>query len=68
MARFLNNVVDIKNTEKVVGKITGEDGEDVEHVISKAFKSVDVSFKSISLCNLSTINALNDCKTSAVIR
>ena len=47
---------------------TGDDGEDVEHVIRKAFQRVHMSFQSTSLCNISTINALNTCKTSAMIR
>ena len=42
VARFFNHVVSTKNTKKVVEKITGDDGEDVEHAISKALKLVHV--------------------------
>ena len=40
VARLFNPVVDTKNTEKVAGKIIGDDGEDVENVIRKSFKHV----------------------------
>ena len=49
-------------------KITGDDGEDVEHVISKAFKRVHVLFQPISSCNISNVNALNYFKISDIIR
>ena len=42
LSRFLNTVVATNNTEKVVETGTCDDGEDVEYVISKAFKCVHV--------------------------
>ena len=68
MARFFNAGVSTKNIEKLVEKRTFDYGEDVEHVICKAFKCVHVSFQSASYFNISTINALNDRKTPDMIR
>ena len=68
VSRFFNPVVAPKNTEKVVEKRTGENGEDVEHVIGKAFKRVHVSFQSTSSCNISTVNELNYYNISCMIR
>ena len=42
MARFFNTVVTNNNTEKVAEKRTGDDGEDVKHIIIKAFQRVHV--------------------------
>ena len=42
VACFFNPVVANNNTEKVLERITGDNGEDVEHVISKAFQCVHV--------------------------
>ena len=39
---FLHPVVAIKNTEKVVENITCGDGEDVEHITSKALQRIHV--------------------------
>ena len=47
---------------------TGDDGEDLGHVIIKVFQRVHVSFLPASLCNISTVNALKDVKTSDMIR
>ena len=68
VAWFFNNVVSAKNTEKVVEKITCYNEEDVEHVTSKAFQHVHVSFWSTSSFNINTINTLNNCKLSDIIR
>ena len=68
MAWFFHAVVDTKNTEKVVEKRTGEYGEDIEHVISKAFQHLHVSFKYISNFSIITFNALDSYKMSAMIR
>ena len=57
LACFLNPVVATKNTEKLVEMITGEDGGDIEHIISKVFQCVHVSFHYTSLCNTRNINA-----------
>ena len=40
--RFFHSVVAIKNTAKVVENITGGDGEDVEHITSKALQRIHV--------------------------
>ena len=39
---FFQPVAVTKNTEKLVDTRTGDDGEDVEHTISKAFQHVHV--------------------------
>ena len=65
---FFNPVVATKNTEKVVERVTYEDGEDIEHVIIKAFQCVHVSFHSTSSCNTRTVNAWNYFKMSTMIR
>ena len=57
VACLFNPVVSTNNTEKVVERITGDYGEYVEHVISKAFQCVHVLFHSTSLCNAITVNA-----------
>ena len=67
-ARFFNTVFTTKNTEKLVEQKIGDDGEDVENVISKVFQRVHVSFLPTSSCNTSTVNGLNDFKTSDMIR
>ena len=67
VARFFNPIVATKNTEKLLLKI-GDNGEDVEHFIRKAFKCVHVSFQSTSSFNIIIVNALNDCKMSSMIR
>ena len=41
--RFSHTIFATKNTDKVAGEITCDDGEDVEHFISKAFQHVHVS-------------------------
>ena len=51
-----------------MGTGTCDDGEDVEYVTSKALKCAHVSFQSTSSCNISTVNYLNCCKTSSMIR
>ena len=68
VACFFNPVFSIKNTEKVVERMTGDYGEDVEHVTSKAFQYVHVLFNPKSLCNTRTVNTLNYLKTSAILR
>ena len=68
VAQFFNHFVTTKNTKKVVEKRTGDYGEESEQVISKAFKCVHVSFQSTYPCNSRTVNALNDCKASDMIR
>ena len=68
VARLFNIFVATNNKEKIVEKRTGNDGENVGEVVSKAFKRVHVSFQSTSSCKTSTLNALNYCKTSAIIR
>ena len=40
--RFFDTVVFTTNTEKLAEKRTGDNGEDVEHAISKAFQRVHV--------------------------
>ena len=42
VSRFFNPVFATNNTEKLVENRTGEYGEDVEHVISKAFQRLHV--------------------------
>ena len=68
MARFFHPVFATKNTDKVVENRTVDDGEDIENVITKAFQWFYVSFQSTSLCNISTVNALNYCKISDMSR
>ena len=48
VARFFNPVFPTKKTDKLVEKRTGDNGEDVENVIRKAFKCFHVSFQSTS--------------------
>ena len=67
MAQFFHPVVATNNTEKVVEKITGDDGKEVEQVINKAFQCVNVSFQSTSSCNIITVNYLNSCRASAML-
>ena len=38
VARFFRPVVSTKNTDKVAETRTGDDGEDVEHIIGKDFQ------------------------------
>ena len=57
-----------KNIDKVAEKITVDDGEDFEHVRIKAFQYAHVLFHPTLLCNIITLNALNNCKTSDMIR
>ena len=68
VARLFYPIVYTNNTEKEVEKITSGDGEEIEHITRKAFKRVHMSFHSTESCNISTINALNYFKTSAMIR
>ena len=68
VSRLLHPVVATNTKDKAAEKRTCDDGEDIEHVIRKAFQHVHVSFKSKSSCTLSTVNALNGCKMSAMIR
>ena len=42
VAWFFHPIVATNNTEKLVEKRTGENGEDVKHVIRKAFQCVHV--------------------------
>ena len=65
VARFFNPVVATNNTEKAVETRTCDYGDYVEHVIRKAFQCVQLKFKSISSCNISTANVLNSFKMSA---
>ena len=65
--RFFHTVVSTKNTQKLE-KITGDNGEDVEHIISKEFQCFHVSFQSTLLCNIRTENVFNSCKMSDMIR
>ena len=64
MAQFFHHVVANKNTDKVTEKITGDNGEGVEHVIRKAFQCAHVLFQSTSSCNIRTENSLNGCTMS----
>ena len=68
VARFLNPVVAVKKVAAKTEKVTNDDSEEEEKELSKAFERVHVSFQSTSSCNFSTINALNSCKTTAMIR
>ena len=68
MKQFLRPVLDTKNTDKVAENRTGDYGEDVEHIIRKAFQHVHVSFQSTSSCNISNVNALKSRKTSDISR
>ena len=67
VARFFRPFVANNNTEKIAETRTGDDGENVEHIISEAFQRVHVSFKSTSLCNIRAFNDLNSFKTSGMI-
>ena len=66
--QLLNPSVATNNTEKVAEKRTYDNMEDFEHVTSKAFQRVHVSFQYTSSCNISTNNELNSCKISDMIR
>ena len=68
MVHFFNDVFVTKNTDKLVENRTADDGEDVEHIISKVFQRVHVSFQSTSFFNIRTVNTLNNCKTIDMIR
>ena len=43
VTRFFNPVVSTKNTKILAGKRTGDNGENIENVIGKAFKRAHVS-------------------------
>ena len=58
----------LRTQDKLAENRTGDYGEDVKHIIRKAFQHVHVSFQSTSSCNISTINALNSRKTSDISR
>ena len=68
VAPFFDPVVTTNKIDKLVEKITCDNEEGVDHAISKAFKLVHVPFQSTPLCNISAVNSLNYCKTSAMIR
>ena len=68
MSGFFNPVVATKITEKVLGGETGDNGEDVEHIIKKLFKYDHVSFQSASFCNIITLDYLNNCGISYINR
>ena len=54
---FFNPFVYTNNTDKVVERIKYDNGEDVKHVISKAFQCVHVLFHSKPSCNTRTVDA-----------
>ena len=66
--RFFHTIVSVKNTGKVVDMRKGDDDEDVEHIISKAFQRFRVSFQLIPSCNISTVKSLKSFKMSDMIR
>eukprot|EP00957_Ditylum_brightwellii_P203704 15335858-Ditylum_brightwellii.AAC.1 len=68
VACFFNPVVAVKNVEAVSETITDANLKDVETEVSKSYQYVHVSFHLTSLCNFSTVNVLNTCKASAMIR
>ena len=65
--RFFHPVVATKNTNKVVEKRTGDNGDDIVHVNRNNFQRVYMSFHFASSCNIRNVNNLYYCKTSALI-
>eukprot|EP00957_Ditylum_brightwellii_P096491 7349117-Ditylum_brightwellii.AAC.1 len=68
VAQFFNPVVAVNDLHAIIEATRDTDGNDVEKEVSKSCPRVHVSFQSTSLCNYSTVSALNICKTTAMIR
>eukprot|EP00957_Ditylum_brightwellii_P122466 9338624-Ditylum_brightwellii.AAC.1 len=68
VTHFFNPVVAAKDMPAITEITRDADGNNIEKEVSKSNQHVHVSFQYTSLCNFPTVNALNKCKTTAIIK
>eukprot|EP00957_Ditylum_brightwellii_P210060 15364525-Ditylum_brightwellii.AAC.2 len=60
--------IPVNDVPAIIEAKVDADGNGIEKEVSKSYQCVHVSFQSTSSWNFSTLNALNKCKTTAMIR
>ena len=57
-----------KHVEEVEKTTTNDEREEVKTINKKPYLQVNIYFQSTYLCNIISINAINKCDTTAMIR